>query len=150
MNRRSTVSWAVAALLLLSAAGVVIGQGPGAAPPPPNLPAEFNTQTGQRIKVTMVAGGLFHPWSLAFADARTILVGERNGRLRVIRDGALQAKPAWEAPPHPATDNGLQFITLHPRFAENGSSISRIRSAATKGTRWRCRAAASTAPRSPT
>ena len=120
MNRRSTVLWAVAALLLLSAAGTVTGQGPGAAPPPPNLPAEFNTQTGQRIKVTMVAGGLFHPWSLAFADARTILVGERNGRLRVIRDGALLAKPAWEAPPHPATDNGLQFIALHPRFAENG------------------------------
>ena len=55
MNRRSTLSWAVVPLLLLSAAGAVIGQGPGAAPPPPNLPAEFNTQTGQRIKVH--AGG---------------------------------------------------------------------------------------------
>ena len=108
----------VAALSLVFAAAV-IAQGPGQAPPPPTLPAEFNTQTGQRIRVTMVAGGLFHPWSLAFPDARTILVGERNGRLRMIRDGVLQAPPVWEAPPHPATDNGLQFITLHPRFAEN-------------------------------
>ena len=90
------------------------------AAPAPTLPAEFDTQTGQRIRVTMVAGGLFHPWSLAFADARTILVNERNGKLRVIRDGVLQPQPVWEAPPHPATDNGLQFITLHPRFAENG------------------------------
>jgi aldose sugar dehydrogenase len=142
MNRRSTVSarpaestgraqyladrldagsrFTVVALLLLSAGSIVIGQGPGAAPPLPTLPAEFNTQTGQRIKVSLVAGGLIHPWSLAFADARTILVGERSGRLRVIRDGALLAKPAWEAPPHPATDNGLQFVALHPRFAENG------------------------------
>ena len=119
MNRRSTLLWVVVAVLLLPAAGPLIGQGPGAAPPPPNLPAEFNTQTGQRIKVSLVAGGLFHPWSLAFPDARTILVGEKNGRLRMIRDGVLQPQPVWEAPPHPASDNGLQFITLHPQFAQN-------------------------------
>jgi glucose/arabinose dehydrogenase len=116
MNRRSGVF----AALILSCTAAVIAQGPGQTPSAPTLPAEFNTQTGQRIKVTMVAGGLFHPWSLAFADARTILVSERNGRLRVIRDGVLQAQPVWEAPPHPATDNGLHFIALHPRFAENG------------------------------
>jgi glucose/arabinose dehydrogenase len=121
MIRRSTPSWAVAALILTGVSAAVVAQGRGQAPPPtPNLPAEFGTQTGQRIKVTMVAGGLVHPWSLAFPDARTILVNERNGKLRVIRDGVLQAQPVWEAPPHPATDNGLQFITLHPRFAENG------------------------------
>jgi aldose sugar dehydrogenase len=111
---------AVAALILTSVSAAIVAQGRGQAPPPaPTLPAEFATQTGQRIRVTMVAAGLFHPWSLAFPDARTILVNERNGKLRVIRDGVLQAQPVWEAPPHPATDNGLQFITLHPRFAEN-------------------------------
>jgi glucose/arabinose dehydrogenase len=118
MKRRSTVLWA-AALLLISAAGVLLAQGPGQAPPAPTLPAEFNTQTGQRIKVTKVAGDLFHPWSMAFADARTILVAERNGRIRMVRDGVLQPKPVWEAPPHPAADNGLQFIALHPQFAQN-------------------------------
>jgi glucose/arabinose dehydrogenase len=116
--KRSTVSW-IATALIATCAGAVIAQGPGQAPSVPNLPAEFNTQTGQRIKVTLVAGGLFHPWSLAFADARTILVGERNGRLRLIRDGVLQPQPVWEAPPHPASDNGLQFIALHPQFAQN-------------------------------
>jgi aldose sugar dehydrogenase len=119
MNRRATLSLAAALILTSVSAALVVAQGPGQAPPPPTLPAEFATQTGQRIRVTMVAGGLFHPWSLAFPDARTILVNERNGKLRVIRDGVLQAQPVWEAPPHPATDNGLQFITLHPRFAEN-------------------------------
>jgi glucose/arabinose dehydrogenase len=37
-----------------------------------------------KIRVVPVATDLFHPWSLAFADARTLLVTERNGRLRVI------------------------------------------------------------------
>jgi aldose sugar dehydrogenase len=118
--KRSTVLWAAAALLLMSVAGAVLAQGPGQTLPAPTLPAEFNTQTGQRIKVSKVAGDLFHPWSFAFADARTILVAERNGKLRMIRDGALQPQPVWEAPPHPATENGLHFIALHPQFAQNG------------------------------
>jgi aldose sugar dehydrogenase len=118
LNAGSRLSWVVALLFSAGAAGALLAQGQ-ATPPPPKLPAEFATQTGQRIRVTQVAGGLFHPWSLAFADARTILVNERNGKLRVIRDGVLQPKPVWEAPPHPASDNGVQFITLHPRFAEN-------------------------------
>ncbi|HEV8395251.1 MAG TPA: PQQ-dependent sugar dehydrogenase [Vicinamibacterales bacterium] len=116
MNRRS--SWAAAALVLLFA-GALVAQGPGQAVAPPTLPADFNTQTGQRIRVTMVAGGLFHPWSIVFPDARTILVAEKNGKIRVIKDGVLQAQPLGEAPPHPASDNGLQFLALHPQFAQN-------------------------------
>jgi glucose/arabinose dehydrogenase len=108
--------WA-AALLLTALSGAIVAQGPGQAAPPPNLPAEFATQTGQKIKVSLVAGGLVHPWSLAFPDARTILVTERNGKLRVIRDGMLQPQSAWEAP---GTENDrLHFIALHPQFAQN-------------------------------
>jgi glucose/arabinose dehydrogenase len=114
--------WVVAALVVTFAAPALVAQGPAPAPSPVpgSLPATVNTATGQRIRITPLATGLFHPWSLAFADARTILVAERNGKLRVIRDGVLQAQPVWEAPPHPATDNGLQFIALHPQFAQNG------------------------------
>ena len=84
----------------------------------------MNTATGQRITVTLVAGGLAHPYSLAFPDERTILVSEQPGRLRVIRDGVLLPKPAWETPPVPAGSTGnvndnLHFIALHPGFAQN-------------------------------
>ena len=80
----------------------------------------FDVAGGQRIKVTGVAGGLAHPWSLAFPDARTMLVTERPGRLRVIRDGVLLPQPAWQAPPPPGKDtDGLHFIALHPNFAQN-------------------------------
>jgi glucose/arabinose dehydrogenase len=86
----------------------------------------FNTSTGQRIRVTTIATGLVHPYSLAFPDARTVLVAERSGQLRVIRDGQLLPTPAWEAPAPPAGSprsnnepDRLHFIALHPDFARN-------------------------------
>ena len=75
---------------------------------------------GQRIKVTGIVGGLNHPWSVAFVDARTMLVTERPGRLRVIRDGVLLQQPVWQSPPPPGKDtDGLHFVALHPNFAQN-------------------------------
>src|SRR5581483_2628647 len=53
------------------------------------------------IRVVPIASGLYHPWSLAFTDAHTLLVTERNGRLRMIRDGALLPEPAWTSPTPP-------------------------------------------------
>jgi glucose/arabinose dehydrogenase len=73
-----------------------------------------------RIRVVPVATGLFHPWSLAFADARTLLVTERNGRLRIIRDGVLLPEPAWTSPTPPGESaDSLHFVAIHPRFAQN-------------------------------
>jgi glucose/arabinose dehydrogenase len=103
-----------AALMLLGAA--IAG---AQAPAPLTEPRLFETSTGQRIRVVPVVTGLVHPWSVAFPDARTLLVSERRGRLLVVRDGTILPQPAWQAPPHPASGNGLQFIVLHPRFAEN-------------------------------
>jgi len=113
---------ALAASLLLSP--LVAAQGPAAPPAAPSGPLTFNTNTGQRIKVTQVAGGLVHPYSLAFPDDHTILVSEQVGRLRIIRDGTLLPKPAFETPPAPPgstanVNDNLHFIALHPAFAQN-------------------------------
>src|SRR5262252_4864499 len=69
---------------------------------------------GGKIRVVPIATGLFHPWSLAFPDGRTILVTERNGRLRMIRDGILAADPIWTSPspPGPGADS-LHFLAIH-------------------------------------
>jgi aldose sugar dehydrogenase len=84
-----------------------------------NGPQVLNVQGG-KIRVTAVATGLFHPWGLAFPDARTILVTERNGRLRMVRDGALLPEPVWISPTAAADPaEALHSITLHPKFAEN-------------------------------
>jgi aldose sugar dehydrogenase len=75
---------------------------------------------GGRIRVITVATGLFHPWSLAFIDARTILVAEKNGRLRIIRDGVLSPTPVWTSPSSTGpTGDTLHAIAVHPKFAEN-------------------------------
>jgi len=81
----------------------------------------FDTNNKQRIRVTPVATGLVHPWSIAFLpDGRTMLVAERFGRLRIIRNGVLAAKPVWEAPKPPGeTSDLLHSVVIHPRFAEN-------------------------------
>jgi aldose sugar dehydrogenase len=89
------------------------------AQPITNGPQILNVQGG-KIRVTAVATGLFHPWGLAFPDARTILVSERNGRLRMVRDGTLLPEPVWTSPtPAGEGADSLHFITLHPKFSEN-------------------------------
>jgi glucose/arabinose dehydrogenase len=89
------------------------------APPAMNGPQILNVQGG-KIRVVPLATGLYHPWSLAFPDARTILVTERNGRLRMIRDGVLAADPIWTSPTAQGDGvDGLHFLVVHPKFAQN-------------------------------
>ena len=110
----------VVAALFASSTMVFSQGGQPAGPPAPTLPVEIGTQTGQRIRVTRVAGGLVHPWSIAFADAKTMLVTEQPGRLRVIRDGVLLPDPVWVAPKQPSGNDSLHFVAVHPQFAKNG------------------------------
>src|SRR5262245_2089492 len=116
---------ALAALLVVQRFVIAQGQGPAKGPGAPG-PFSFDTGTGQRITVTQIADGLIHPFGMAFPDARSILVTERAGRLRVIKDGKLLPKPAWVAPEPPAgsppSNNPpdlLHFVELHPAFAQN-------------------------------
>src|SRR5207253_3431253 len=46
-----------------------------------------------KIKVTVVARGIPHPWSVAFLPGGDMLVTERGGRLRMIRKGVLDPNP---------------------------------------------------------
>jgi len=89
------------------------------APATPAGPQVLEVQGG-KIRVVPVATGLFHPWGLAFPDARTILVTERNGRLRMIRDGALMPEPVWTSPTPPGeAADSLHFVAIHPNFTQN-------------------------------
>jgi glucose/arabinose dehydrogenase len=101
--------------LLLPATSVRAQQ----APPTADRPQILDVQGG-KIRVVPVATGLFHPWGLAFVDARTILVTERNGRLRIIRDGVLAPEPIWTSPAAPnESADLLHFVAIHPKFAQN-------------------------------
>jgi glucose/arabinose dehydrogenase len=76
---------------------------------------------GGQIRVVTVATGLFHPWSLAFLPDGSLLVAERDGRLRMIRDDRLVPETVWTSPTPPGeTQDSLHAVVVHPRFADNG------------------------------
>jgi glucose/arabinose dehydrogenase len=88
-------------------------------PSPQVLPQVLDVQGG-KIRVVTVASGLVHPWSLAFLPDGRLLVAEKNGRLRMIRNGILEPDPVWTSPT-PAGQGGdaLHWIAVHPQFAQN-------------------------------
>lgn len=129
MKLCSSTAWAATALMFVLVVPNRAAQGP--APAGAEAPRVFETNTRQRIRVVTVASGLVHPWSIAFLpDGRTMLVAEKNGRLRIIRDGLLDPQPIWNAPapPPPAAPpasgappsiDTLHAVAVHPRFAQN-------------------------------
>ena len=69
------------------------------------------------LNVEELASGLVNPWSIAFLPDGSMLVTEREGRLRVIRDGALVAEPVAGAPETLAwNQGGYHDVLLHPGF----------------------------------
>jgi glucose/arabinose dehydrogenase len=90
-------------------------------PPLGDGPFHFETYEQRNIRVSVVSRGLSHPWSVAFIPGGDVLVTERIGRLRLIRDGVLQPAPVAGTPAVVSlgTMAGLMDIALHPRFAEN-------------------------------
>ena len=93
---------------------------PGLPPVPlPDGPLVIETAAA-RIRLVTVTRELSHPWGLAFLPDGRMLVTERAGRLRVIRDGVLDPQPITGVPEvHAAGVAGLMDIALHPRFAAN-------------------------------
>jgi glucose/arabinose dehydrogenase len=86
----------------------------------PDQPVVYDTAEGQRIRVVVHAPGLSHPWSLIFLPDGSMLVTERDGRLRVIRNGVLDPKPVEGVPTiRRAGLSGLMDVVLHPQFATN-------------------------------
>ncbi|MEQ1909647.1 MAG: PQQ-dependent sugar dehydrogenase [Vicinamibacterales bacterium] len=83
-------------------------------------PYVFDTAEQHRIRVSVLTRGLSHPWALAFLPDGSMLVTERPGRLRIIRNGVLDPTPVGGVPSVRAAGlGGLEDIALHPRFSEN-------------------------------
>src|SRR4051812_13163644 len=104
------------------------GRGTPTAPPPitwnspplPDGPMMYETGLVRPIRITATKG-LNQPWSMAFLPDGGILVTERPGRLRVVRNGVLDPTPVTGVPTVAAQGlAGLMDLALHPRFAENG------------------------------
>ncbi|MGV3524703.1 MAG: PQQ-dependent sugar dehydrogenase [Candidatus Sericytochromatia bacterium] len=78
-----------------------------------------------RVQVRTVAGGLDTPWELVGLPDGRLLVSERPGRVRVIRDGKLEAA-AWfdlsqlDAPVQERGEGGTLGLAVAPDFASSG------------------------------
>ena len=119
--RRCLVAFACVAAAAAAGTSPLRGQGPAPAMPPKPLPAGpivIDTAEAGRVRVSIMKG-LSHPWSLAFLPNGDMLVTERPGRLRLVRNGVLDPRPISGVPVvYNQSLGGLMDIALHPRFAE--------------------------------
>ena len=96
---------------LLLPATLALGTAVQAQPPGP---------PGETFEVVTFVEGLRNPWSMAFLPNGDMLVTERGGDLRIVRDGQLLSDPVAGVPPVRAQgQGGLQDVVLHPDFESN-------------------------------
>lgn len=73
-----------------------------------------------RAQVTVVVGGLEHPWSMAFLPEGGMLITERPGSLRLLRIPGGLSKPLAGVPKVAAQgQGGLLDVALSPGFAQD-------------------------------
>jgi len=89
------------------------------------FPSALPSQDVQRsalhdYRVVTVAEGLMNPWSIAFLPGGDMLVTERPGRLRIVRNGKLLPNPVTGTPVVFAQgQGGLLDVVPHPQFSQN-------------------------------
>ena len=80
------------------------------------------------IRVVVMGEGLVYPWALEFLPDGSLLVTERTGNLRIVRNGVLDPEPVPGGPEavfrgpsgFPGSIHGYMDIALHPDFDDNG------------------------------
>ncbi len=84
------------------------------------LISQGNVAVASNFRTTTITEGLERPWSMAWLPDGTILITERVGRLRTIRDGVLDPQPIEGVPEVFAVgQGGLMDVSIHPNFADN-------------------------------
>ncbi|MGD9617291.1 MAG: PQQ-dependent sugar dehydrogenase [Alphaproteobacteria bacterium] len=90
-----------------------------AAPPLRAQIETVRTRTGP-VAVETVAGGLVHPWGVAFLPDGRLLITERPGRLRILgTDGRLSGPLTGVPQVFAQGQGGLLDVALDPEFAQN-------------------------------
>ena len=88
-------------------------------PPLPETPVRYETAEGQTIKVSVYARGFQNPWSMAFVSDDTILVAERGGAIKAVRNGVVDPTPVQGGPRAIGAGLSGTDLALHPDFARN-------------------------------
>ena len=88
-------------------------------PPLPDAPVRYETAEGQNIKVSVYARGFQNPWSMAFVSDDTILVAERSGAIKAVRNGVVDPTQVAGGPVARAAGLSGTDLALHPDFERN-------------------------------
>ena len=123
MNVRRSLLLAAPLLLCMLAICQAQDETPIGVPLPPlgDGPWVIDTAEQHKIRVSVLARELAHPWAIAFLPDGGMLITERDGRLRVVRDDKLDPHPIPGVPEVRTDGNGgLMDVALHPGFADNG------------------------------
>ena len=101
----------------LAAAGLLLS---ALAPTPVSAQSGVVRSLEHDYRVVTVADGLIRPWSMAWLPNGDMLITEKPGRLRIVRDGTLLPDPVPGVPEVVDQGQGGLFDVLpHPDFANN-------------------------------
>ena len=88
--------------------------------PPAAAQGQVIQSEAHNFRVVTVAEGLDGPWSIAFLPGGDLLVTERSGALRIVRNGTLVPQPVEGLPAvRFGGQGGLLDVVLHPEFESN-------------------------------
>ena len=108
----------ISAIALLAACSPSAASTPDGQAPEPGPVAGAPEQVAHRVAT--VVDDLSNPWAMTWLPNGDMLVTERPGRLRIVRDGALLRDPVDGVPEVvDRGQGGLLDVVLHPAFASN-------------------------------
>ncbi|MEM6755275.1 MAG: PQQ-dependent sugar dehydrogenase, partial [Cyanobacteria bacterium P01_C01_bin.38] len=84
--------------------------------------SDNNVTEAKNFKTTTVLQGLERPWGMAWLPDKTILITERPGRVRIVRNGTLDPNPVAGIPQgevFAVNQGGLMDVSVHPDFEKN-------------------------------
>ena len=124
MIKRCTITALLSSVFLLPMGCSVLEESTSASNSdrPSNSPvlSDRNVAVASNFKTTTITEGLERPWGMAWLPDGSILITERPGRLRIVKNGELDLEPISGVPEVFAVNHGgLLDISLHPDFAEN-------------------------------
>lgn len=110
------------ALSMMAAMCVLVGTMAGCPEPKPvaatceRVTEGWGPKGSVSFKVEKVATGLTVPWGVVFLPNGGILISERPGRVRLVREGQLDPTPVLEVQVSAQGEGGLLGLALHPQF----------------------------------
>ena len=114
MRQRYRFTLMISAVFALS-----LGAGPGHAQGQTMI-SSGDVDATDGVGLTTVVDDLEHPWGVAWLPDGSMLITERPGRLRLVRDGVLVDTPVAGVPEVLAAgQGGLLDVAVHPEFEDN-------------------------------